>query len=109
MQRYIYDEDDVPEPNGDFPKKEYTPRIVWEVGDTLISKPKPGIYSVTNEPYDFIYRKIAAVRPTGYSWYYPEWDFETETPGGRENHFISENSSDPFLENWNKFKPDGEV
>lgn len=44
-----------------------------------------------------IYRKIAKVRKNGYSWFYPEWEFEARTPSGSENHYWSENSSDPFL------------
>lgn len=74
----------------------------WKVGDILFWQ-NPGIDPLTKQEYTPIFRKIAQVRQTGYSWYYPEWDFEAITPGGAENHWWSENSSDPFLETWSLF------
>jgi len=57
----------------------------WEVGDIIQSG-------------GAITRKIIEVRSTGYSWFYPEWEFDKPTPGGSVNNFVTENSSDPFLE-----------
>lgn len=59
----------------------------WNVGDILANKNWPDVFY-----------KIAVVRKTGYSWYYPQYPFEGKTPSGAENHWWSENSSDPFFE-----------
>lgn len=62
----------------------------WKVGDVLQSKRDPEVQ-----------REIVDVRPTGYSWKYP--DLGETTPSGVENYWISENSSDPFFEvGWTK-------
>ena len=76
----------------------------WSVDDILVYKAH-GIDPLTNKEYDPVFRKIALVRSTGYSWYYPEWEFEAVTPDHSENHFMSENSNDPFLENWSIADP----
>lgn len=80
--------------------KVYIPSVKWKVGDVIMFNPRRSFPCEEGEP---IYRKIAKVRKNGYSWYYPEWEFEAITPSGSGNHYWSENSSDPFLENWIKF------
>lgn len=56
-------------------------------GDILVNPRFPGVE-----------RRIERVRKKGYSWSYPQYEFEAMTPGGSQNHWWSENSSDPLFE-----------
>lgn len=82
----------------------------WKVGDIIELTGSDGL----GIAHETIYRKIAEVRETGYTWFYPQWGFNEKTPGGAENNFLSEDSNDPFLEwGWTlsetTFSPEGEI